>query len=84
MCVQEPLDPPPDRQPETIRKATQDYTREVETFVRAQPDQWIWIHRRWRTRPLRADVQKSVDSPEGDGTMSITTPFDHGETSTKR
>jgi KDO2-lipid IV(A) lauroyltransferase len=23
----------------------------VETAVREYPDQWLWIHRRWKTRP---------------------------------
>jgi KDO2-lipid IV(A) lauroyltransferase len=46
-----PIPPPPDRQPETIRAYTQLYTRIIETFVREHPEQWIWIHRRWRTTP---------------------------------
>lgn len=56
MCVQPVLDPPPNRSPEEIREATRVYTAEVEKFVRAHPDQWIWIHRRWRTRFLASDA----------------------------
>lgn len=45
------LEPPPDREPETIRKATQEYTKIIEDQIRQYPDQWIWLHRRWKTRP---------------------------------
>ena len=36
---------------EDVRRLTQEYTRVVEDYVRKYPDQWLWIHRRWKTRP---------------------------------
>jgi KDO2-lipid IV(A) lauroyltransferase len=30
---------------------TQQLTRAVEDEVRAHPDHWFWVHRRWKTRP---------------------------------
>jgi KDO2-lipid IV(A) lauroyltransferase len=27
------------------------FTRVIESFVRRYPDQWLWVHRRWKTRP---------------------------------
>ena len=36
---------------ENVRRLTQEYTRVVEDYVRRYPDQWLWIHRRWKTRP---------------------------------
>jgi Kdo2-lipid IVA lauroyltransferase/acyltransferase len=27
------------------------FTKIIEEFVRRYPDQWLWIHRRWKTRP---------------------------------
>jgi KDO2-lipid IV(A) lauroyltransferase len=30
---------------------TQEFTRGIEDFVREQPEQYLWIHRRWKSRP---------------------------------
>jgi KDO2-lipid IV(A) lauroyltransferase len=38
-------------QTEDVRGLTQLYTAVVEKYVRCYPDQWLWIHRRWKTRP---------------------------------
>jgi KDO2-lipid IV(A) lauroyltransferase len=27
------------------------FTKTIENFVRAHPDQWLWVHKRWKTRP---------------------------------
>ncbi len=34
-----------------VQRLTQLFTNVVEKYVRRYPDQWLWIHRRWRTRP---------------------------------
>ncbi len=36
---------------EDVRRLTQAMTGFVEDYVRRYPDQWLWIHRRWKTRP---------------------------------
>ncbi len=27
------------------------FTKVIEAYVRRYPDQWLWVHRRWKTRP---------------------------------
>jgi len=38
-------------QREDVIANTAQYTRVLEAAIRRHPDQWLWIHRRWRTRP---------------------------------
>jgi Kdo2-lipid IVA lauroyltransferase/acyltransferase len=30
---------------------TQKFTQVIEEYVRKYPEQWLWVHRRWKTRP---------------------------------
>jgi KDO2-lipid IV(A) lauroyltransferase len=30
---------------------TAQFTSAIERYARAYPDQWLWVHRRWKTRP---------------------------------
>jgi len=30
---------------------TANFTKVIEDYVRRYPDQWLWVHRRWKTRP---------------------------------
>ncbi len=34
-----------------IVETTARYTTEIENIIRQYPDQWMWIHKRWKTRP---------------------------------
>ena len=36
---------------EEIRVNTQNFTRLIEDAARRHPDHWLWVHRRWKTRP---------------------------------
>ena len=34
-----------------VLEMTAQMTEEMEKFIRAHPEQWMWIHKRWKTRP---------------------------------
>jgi Kdo2-lipid IVA lauroyltransferase/acyltransferase len=34
-----------------ILENTERFMRIIEDWVRAHPDQWLWVHKRWKTRP---------------------------------
>lgn len=34
-----------------IKTNTQNFTKVIEDYVRKYPEQWLWVHRRWKTRP---------------------------------
>jgi KDO2-lipid IV(A) lauroyltransferase len=34
-----------------ITENTQRFTKVIEDYARRYPDQWLWVHRRWKTRP---------------------------------
>lgn len=36
---------------EEIAVNTAHFTRLIEEYVRRYPDHWLWVHRRWKTRP---------------------------------
>ena len=38
-------------QEDPLRYITQRYTRAIEEIVRQDPAQYLWVHRRWKTRP---------------------------------
>jgi len=38
-------------QPDPLLYITQRYTKAIEDFVRDDPSQYLWLHRRWKTRP---------------------------------
>ncbi len=40
-----------EKQADPLRYITQRYTRAIEDFVRIDPSQYWWVHRRWKSRP---------------------------------
>ncbi len=52
VVVGDPIEVPKegDRE-EKIFKITQQYTKAIEGWIKKYPEQWLWIHNRWKTRP---------------------------------
>ncbi|MGH7368733.1 MAG: lysophospholipid acyltransferase family protein [Candidatus Rokuibacteriota bacterium] len=51
MEVGAPLPPPPDG---LVTTYTTTFNRVIEATIRRAPEQWLWMHDRWRTRPREA------------------------------
>jgi KDO2-lipid IV(A) lauroyltransferase len=34
-----------------VLENTQKFTKVIEGIIRKYPEQWVWVHRRWNTRP---------------------------------
>jgi KDO2-lipid IV(A) lauroyltransferase len=50
--IARPVDLPPGLDgEEAVRYLVTTYTASLETFIRRHPEQYLWLHRRWKTRP---------------------------------
>ena len=45
---------------EKIKTATQEIAYRLENFIRENPDQWLWFHKRWKTRPPDEQEKRRV------------------------
>ncbi|KPL15913.1 MAG: hypothetical protein AMS26_06400 [Bacteroides sp. SM23_62] len=52
IIVKKPIafEPTGEREKDLV-KITQLYTRELEVIIRENPSQWVWMHKRWKSRP---------------------------------
>ncbi len=42
-----------------LKENTQRFTRIIERYVRLYPDQWFWLHQRWKTKPCQMKRKNS-------------------------
>jgi KDO2-lipid IV(A) lauroyltransferase len=57
--------PDPDA-PDAVRELTQRCTRMLERYVRAHPELWLWMHRRWRDDvPTSESPELRMEPPPG-------------------
>ncbi len=59
------------------------FTAAVEAQIRKYPDQWLWIHKRWKTRPagepdlygkeIVKDLTENSIAPSGEAVLSTKT-----------
>lgn len=49
-----------DADPQAVKKITQRFTTGLETLVRKAPEQYFWVHRRWKHQPLPPRSKKAA------------------------
>lgn len=73
VCVLDPIIPDPSLCGENaVEVLTARFTSLLEKAIREYPEQWIWLHNRWKTRPPGEDGKNlnAGDLPEGSPAQS--------------
>ena len=63
LFIEEPIWPVEDvSKEEGVRMMTEAWSRVVEGYIRHYPNQWVWMHRRWKTQTV-SDAKPEAVSP---------------------
>jgi Kdo2-lipid IVA lauroyltransferase/acyltransferase len=49
-----------ERSPDAVRTMTQQFTADLEKLIRLAPEQYFWVHRRWKHQPLARGKKKAA------------------------
>jgi len=49
---------------EALTRLTQAWSDVIESYVRRYPQQWAWMHRRWKTTPATRDMRQATSKDE--------------------
>ncbi len=55
VCGEELVPESRERSRENVYRITSQMTKVIENLIREYPEQWIWMHNRWHTRPEKDD-----------------------------
>lgn len=56
---------------DNVKVLAERYTRAIESYIRRYPDQWFWLHNRWkRTPPHKASPQLAEEATQSAQTQS--------------
>lgn len=66
LIYERPIEMPDPDAPDAVRELTQRCTRMLERYVRAHPELWLWMHRRWRDDVPTSERPELRVEPPGD------------------
>ncbi len=49
---------------QAVTELTQAWSAVVESYIRRYPDHWVWMHRRWKTKPPMTNQQHAIMNTE--------------------
>jgi len=53
LYLEEYIDFQKTQSPGDVRENVQKFARLLEAYIRKYPDQWLWLHKRWKSTPVR-------------------------------
>jgi len=65
LVVEDPLWPPngsDQNKEEAVNRLTEQWMAVTESYIRRYPDHWVWMHRRWKTRPEKIMTNDKIQS----------------------